>query len=126
MELNINNKTYEFRFGMGFLREINGRVKRSAPNAPDIKEDIGLQMAIAGLIDGDPVALVDILEVANKGQNPRVKRSELDEYIDDIDTDIDALFDEVLSELKKQNATKKKTLVILTEVERLTAETNQD
>ena len=121
LELTIKENVYQFKFGMGFMREINGKVKRSAPDAPEIKEDIGLQMAIAGLIDKDPVTLIDVLDIANKGQTPRVKRSELDDYIDDEETDIDALFGEVMEELKKQNATKTKTEAILKEVERLKA-----
>ena len=119
LELTIKENVYQFKFGMGFMREINGKVMRSAPDAPEIKEDIGLQMAIAGLIDKDPVTLIDVLDIANKCQTPRVKRSELDDYIDDEETDIDALFGEVMEELKKQNATKTKTEAILKEVERL-------
>lgn len=121
LELTIKDNVYQFNFGMGFMREINVKVKRSAPDAPDVKEDIGLQMAIAGLIDKDPVTLVDVLDIANKGRTPRVKRSDLDDYIDDDETDIDELFDEVMHELKKRNATKAKTEAVLAELDRLKA-----
>ena len=121
LELAIKDTVYQFKFGMGFMREINGKVKRSAPDAPEIKEDIGLQMAIAGLIDQDPVTLIDVLDIANKGHTPRVKRSDLDDYIDDDETDIDELFDEVMEELKKRNATKAKTAAVLEELDKLMA-----
>ena len=121
LELAIKDTVYQFKFGMGFMREINGKVKRSAPDAPEIKEDIGLQMAIAGLIDQDPVTLIDVLDIANKGLTPRVKRSDLDDYIDDDETDIDELFDEVMEELKKRNATKAKTAAVLEELDKLMA-----
>ena len=63
-------------------------------------------LALAGIIDGDLEALVDILEVANKGQNPRVTRQLLDGFIDDENTDVDALFTNVLDFLRSANATK--------------------
>ena len=53
--------------------------------------------------------MVNILDVANKGQNPRVTRGLLDEYIDDEDTDIDELTETVMGFLKSANATKKAT-----------------
>lgn len=121
MELTINDKVYQFKYGMGFMREIDGRVKRTNPEAPEVKVNIGLQMAIAGLVDKDPVTLVDVLDIANKGQTPRVKRSELDDYIDDDDTDIDGIFDEVMDELKKRNATKANTAAVLEELDKLMA-----
>lgn len=121
MELTINDKVYQFKFGMGFMREIDGRVKRTNPEAPEVKVNIGLQMAIAGLVDKDPVTLVDVLDIANKGHTPRVKRSELDDYIDDDDTDIDGIFDEVMDELKKRNATKANTAAVLEELDKLMA-----
>ena len=121
MELTINDKVYQFKYGMGFMREIDGRVKRTNPEAPEVKVNIGLQMAIAGLVDKDPVTLVDVLDIANKGHTPRVKRSELDDYIDDDDTDIDGIFDEVMDELKKRNATKANTAAVLEELDKLMA-----
>lgn len=121
LELTIKDNVYQFKFGMGFMREIDGRVKRTNPEAPEVKVNIGLQMAIAGLVDKDPVTLVDVLDIANKGHTPRVKRSELDDYIDDDDTDIDGIFDEVMDELKKRNATKANTAAVLEELDKLKA-----
>lgn len=121
LELTIKDNVYQFKFGMGFMREIDGRVKRTNPEAPEVKVNIGLQMAIAGLLDKDPVTLVDVLDIANKGHTPRVKRSELDDYIDDDDTDIDGIFDEVMDELKKRNATKANTAAVLEELDKLMA-----
>ena len=48
-----------------------------------------------------------MLDMANKNNEPRVTRDLLDTYIDDEETDIDALFDKVLDFLEKTNATKK-------------------
>ena len=118
LELTINDAVYQFNFGMGFLREINKRVSTPVDGLKDVTKNIGLQYMIAGVVDGDPEALVDILEVANKGQNPRVTRNLLDSYIDSEDTDVDALFDEVIDFLRSANATKKATVALLEAAEK--------
>lgn len=107
MELTIDDAVYQFNFGMGFMREINKKVGTPVDGLPDVKKNIGLQYNVAGILDGDVEALVDVLDVANKGQTPRVTRQLLDVYIDDENTDIDALFDTVIDFLKSANATKK-------------------
>lgn len=62
--------------------------------------------------------MVNILDVANKGQNPRVTRDLLDGYIDDENTDIDELTDTVMGFLKSANATKRTTKELLDAVEK--------
>ena len=118
MELTINGEVYQFNFGMGFLREINKRVSVPVDNIPDVKRNIGLSYLISGVIDRDPEDLVSLLEAANKSLTPRVTRQLLDSYIDDPETDIDALFEQVIDFLKNANATKKTTLDLLEEVKR--------
>ena len=107
MELTINGTVYEFNFGMGFLREINKRVQTPVDGLKGVDKNIGLQFTVASIIDGDVEALVDALDIANKGMNPRLTRQALDAYIDDADTDIDGLFTMVIDFLSKANATKK-------------------
>ena len=107
MELTINGTVYEFNFGMGFLREINKRVQTPVDGLKGVDKNIGLQFTVASIIDGDVEALVDALDIANKGMNPRLTRQALDAYIDDADTDIDGLFAMVIDFLSKANATKK-------------------
>ena len=107
MELTINGTVYEFNFGMGFLREINKRVQTPVDGLKGVDKNIGLQFTVASIIDGDVEALVDALDIANKGMSPRLTRQALDAYIDDADTDIDGLFSMVIDFLSKANATKK-------------------
>lgn len=107
LELTIKEKVYQFNFGMGFLREINKVVKTPVEGVKGLEQHVGLRYKVGGLMDGDPEALVEVLEIANKGQSPRVTRELLDAYIDDDETDIDALFVEVLDFLSRSNATKK-------------------
>lgn len=116
-ELTINNQVYEFNFGMGFMREINKKVGTPVDGLPDVKKNIGLQYMVACIIDGDIEALVDVLDAANKGMSPRVTKLMLDSYIDDENTDIDALFDSVMDFLRSANATKKTVVKLLEAVE---------
>ena len=117
-ELTINDQVYQFCFGMGFLRDINKTVSVPVDGAAGVSKNIGLRFAIANIIDGNIETLTDILDIANKGQSPRVTKKLLDAYIDDESTDIDALFEDVVGFLKNTNATKKATRGILEAVEK--------
>ena len=118
LELTIKGEVYQFNFGMGFLREINKKISAPVDGLKDVNKNIGLQYTVASVIDGDPEALVDVLEVANKGFSPRVSRNLLDSYIDDDETDIDDLFKTVIDFLKSANATKKAVVAMLEEIEK--------
>ena len=65
----------------------------------------------------DTVALSDTLAAANMTECPRVQTADIDQYIDDETTDIEGLFDKVIDELKKSNATRLKTEEILKTIE---------
>lgn len=100
MELTIKEQVYQFNFGMGFLREMNRKVTVPVDGIKDVKRHIGLRYTVSGIMDGDVEALEELLVAANKDQNPRVTTALLDEYIDDPETDIDQLFEDVLDFLK--------------------------
>lgn len=117
-ELTINENIYQFNFGMSFLREINKKVNQPVDGLKDVKKDIGLGYYVLLLIDKDVEALVDVLLAANKGFDRRVTQALLDTYIDDPETDIDKIFDEVLDFLRQSNATKKKTVELIEEAEK--------
>lgn len=117
-EITIKGKVYKFKFGMGFLREINKTVGLPVQGIDTIKKNIGFQYNLSGLIDGDVESLVEILLAANKGYEPRATKDILDDYIDDENTDIDKLFDDILGFLKKANATKKTVKALLEELEK--------
>lgn len=109
-ELTIKGTVYQFNFGIGFVREINKTLQKPADGIPDVKEDIGLAYTVGQIVDGDVLALVDVLDVANKNKEPRLTRQEIEDYIDDENTDIDELFEVVLNFFKTSNATRKITL----------------
>ena len=116
-EIAIGDNVYQFNFGIGFMREINKTIQRPLDGINGVKEDVGLMFAIAKIVDGDAVTLVDALYLANKGRTPRVTKEILEKYIDSEDTDIEKLFKDVLDFLEKANATKKVTKKLLKVVE---------
>ena len=104
-ELTINGEVYQFKFGLGFAREINKTRKIAGENGE--KQDAGLQFAVASIMDEDIIALVDILDLANKTEKPRVSRQLLDNYLEDESTDIAGLFKDLLDFFENNNSTKK-------------------
>ncbi len=108
-ELTIKDTTYQFNFGLGFLRELNKTVEIPVDGVPGKKKHIGMRYTIAEVIDGDVEALCQTLRVANKGFVPRLEQKELDAYVEDDETDIDDLFETVVGFLENANVTKKET-----------------
>lgn len=125
-ELTINEAVYQFNFGMGFMREINKKITQPVDDLKDVKQNIGLRYYVLCLISKDIEALVDVLVVANKGQNPRITPALLDAYIDNECSDIDQLFTDVLDFLRNANATKSATVAVMEEVEKQKARQNQN
>lgn len=80
--------------------------------------NIGMQYAFGELLDGNVETLCDVLFIANKGQNPRLKKEDIDIYIEDENTDIDDVFKQVIDFLKSANATKKITAEVLKMMEK--------
>ena len=119
MELTINGQVYQFKFGMGFLREANKTVTET--NANGVKKNSGASYMIAGIFDGNVEDLVNTLDLANKGLEPRVTKALLDSSIDDPNTDIDQLFEDTLDFLKKANATRKTVIAIEKRIEEVMA-----
>ena len=103
--LTINGTEYEFNFGFGFVKAIS-RVKLQDGN------EIGLQYRVAQLYDGNPEALVDVLMKARVKTNAPTME-ELQNWLEDENTDIDAVFEQVLDFLSTTNCTKKQTLKML-------------
>lgn len=117
-ELTINNTVYQFNFGMGFMRELDPTVTKPIEGVKGKVQNMGVQYAVAGIIDGDVATLADVLYRANKGCEPRLTQKDIENHIENPDTDIDMLFDDVLGFLKTANVTKKTTLNMLETVEK--------
>ena len=118
-EIEMNGTMYAFNFGMGFLKAINSRATEKVPNS-NYSVNVGAKYLMAQVMSDDVEALCDVLMTANKGENPRLTMKELESYIEDEATDIEALFAQVVDFFGKANATKMiyKELQSLTEMEK--------
>lgn len=118
-EIEMNGTMYAFNFGMGFLKAINSRATEKVPNS-NYSVNVGAKYLMAQVMSDDVEALCDVLMTANKGENPRLTTKELETYIEDEATDIEALFAQVVDFFGKANATKMiyKELQSLTEMEK--------
>lgn len=104
-ELTINGKVYGFRFGFGFYKDIDKQIKSKA-DANGVSRNVGLQYKLAEVVDGDPMAIVDVLDVANKySGTDRLTRAELEEYIEETD-DLDTIKEGLLDFFRANNTTK--------------------
>ena len=118
-EIEMNGTMYAFNFGMGFLKAINSRATEKVPNS-NYSVNVGAKYLMAQVMSDDVEALCDVLMTANKGENPRLTQKELETYIEDETTDIEALFKQVVDFFGRANATKMvyKELQSLTEMEK--------
>lgn len=112
-ELTIQEQVYQFKFGIGFVKEINKTVAKPVDGIPGEKEEVGLRYSIAKIMDGNVLELIRILVLANKGFEPRITEKVLETYIDDELEDIDTLFNSVMDFLEKANATRRTTKELL-------------
>ena len=104
-EIIMNGQPYAFNFGMGFLKTINAKATTKVPNT-NYSINTGLKFIMAQVIDHDIEALADVLMTANAGFTPRLNQKELYRFLEDEDTDIEAVFDTVIDFFGKANVTK--------------------
>lgn len=118
-EIEMNGTMYSFNFGMGFLKAINAKASEKVANS-NYRVNTGAKYIMAQVMSDDVEALCDVLMIANKGETPRLTQDALYEFIESEDTDIEAVFAQVLDFFGRANATKLiyRELVKLTEEEK--------
>lgn len=107
MELTINDKTYTFIFGFGFIREMN---RRYSVVEQGMTMKLGLDSTLVNFFNEDIETLIEMLKVANQTESPRVAEKDLISLVDEMGSE--KLFVLVLDELKKSEFTKKKTTAV--------------
>lgn len=105
MEIETNGEIYQLVAGFGFLHEVNKKVTVDVPNMGK-KKEVGLKFMVASIIDGDIDALADCIFYMNVGQTPRLKKADVENYLENVD-DIDKVFEDVINFLSQANACKK-------------------
>lgn len=74
MKLIINDTEYNFRFGIGFVRHLDGE---SSIRQNGITFGVGLESMVTKLTMKDTVALSDTLAAANMTECPRVQTADI-------------------------------------------------
>ncbi len=97
MELTINDKKVELKFGVRFLRELD---KIASVESSGIKFGMGLSRSILGLRAYDAAVLADVLYAASYG---KVGQATIDNYLDNCE-DLEKIFDDVIKEISESNA----------------------
>lgn len=113
MILKINDKEYELNFGIRFVRELDKK-HHSVIAGKNI--GTGLEDTIPMIFIGDMGALEDVLYAAMWREEKKPSQEEMDDFIDSVE-DIEALCEETINELKNQNATRKKALDLVADLE---------
>ena len=116
MEIEVNDDTYQLVAGFGFLHEVNKRVTVDVPNTKN-KKEIGLKFMVASIMDGDIDALVDCIFCMNADQTPRLKKADIERYLEDVE-DIDKVFEDVINFLSQANACKKEVRSLMTSMQK--------
>lgn len=114
MILNIKDKEYEVHFGIAFVRALDKNHSIEIKGGGQF--GLGLETVVPKLLADDVLALAEVLFEGTAAEKGRPSQKDIDAFIDNHD-DIDALFAEVINELKKANATRKKTVKMVTEFE---------
>ena len=103
MKLLIDKKTYSFKFGTKFVREID---KRYPLEQEGMKFGLGLSGRIIPELKANNInTLSNVLYLSNLTEDEKVDQDQLDDYIDNVE-DIEKLFDEVNAALRESNAGK--------------------
>ena len=97
MELTINNKKVELKFGVRFLRELD---KIASVENSGIKFGMGLSRSILGLRAYDAAVLADVIYAASYG---KVGQTTIDNFLDGCE-DLEKVFDDVMKEISESNA----------------------
>ena len=109
MQISVNGKNIELNFGIRFVRELDKKFHLTLEGGKRI--GTGLEETVPLLF-----TLEDIIQAAAWGADGTLTQEEMDDYLDSVE-DIDTLFETVLKELKNQNATRRKTLALVADLE---------
>lgn len=105
----IDGTSYPLKFGLAFLREMDSRIQAPIDGSAGQTRGIGFRQAIIDLIDNRTEVLADVIFTANKTEKPKLTMKMIEEHLENDETDIDALFSQVLDFLEGSNVTKKVT-----------------
>lgn len=103
----IDGKIYDFKFGIGFARDMDNTVK--VKDADGTQKKMGLTYAIAGLMDGDFEKLIDCLMYGNKySDGDKLDRKQIEAWLDSEDVSLEEECKDLLDFFATANFTARK------------------
>lgn len=106
MEFKVKEKTYELKFGLAFIRQLDEKFK---VNYQGMEFGMGVIQAMAGLQQYNPTTLADVLKAAATHSGKAPKQYDVDEALDEYAEENDGLedlFKEIIEELGKSKTVK--------------------
>ena len=105
MVITISGNDYGVKFGVAFVRQLDE--KYFVKSQSGVKFGTGLETKVPMLLTGDAITLSEFLYLGTCTEAKRPTQKEVDNYVDEAE-DFVGLFDTVVDELKKHNATRLK------------------
>lgn len=107
MEITYKDKTYKFKAGIGFYKEIQKLAGRNFDGV-DFRMNTGLTIYVALLQSYDVEAIEKVLLLMNKNAGgTQLTTAVCDAYLEDDSTDIEQLVTDILDFLSNANVCKK-------------------
>lgn len=104
MQIKINDKEVELKFGVKFVRELD---KVAGLDLNGASFGMGLTKSIPSLNTADPAVLADVIYSAAATKKAfRPSQDDVDDFIDNYEDDLEKLFDDVIKEMSQANAIK--------------------
>jgi hypothetical protein len=104
MQIKINGKNVELKFGVKFVRELD---KVAGLDLNGASFGMGLTKSIPSLNAADPAVLADVIySAASTNKAFRPSQDDVDDFIDNYEDDLEKLFDDVIKEMSQANAIK--------------------
>lgn len=106
MEFTIKEKTYELKFGIAFIRQLDEKFK---VNYQGMEFGMGIIQAMAGLQQYNPTTLADVLKAAATHSGKAPKQYDVDEALDEYAEEHDGLeqlFEDIIEEMGKSKTVK--------------------
>lgn len=126
LTLKIKDTEYSFRFGFAFLREINPLHRQMVEELNEF-EEIGFQLEVMKWLGShDYSGLVNILWYGNKTETPRLKREDIEAYLEELtEEELDDLENTVKDFLSGTALLSKKMTVAMNAVEKMSETDDQ-
>ena len=123
--LEINGTNYPLSFGFSFMQKMNKKLTRKDEGTGQT-EYLGLEYVIAKIKDGDIETLVDVIMTANSTEGEKINKQDLIQWIENEDTDIEKVFEEVDGFFAKANCTRRAYKNVLEMVDMMAADESSE